>query len=393
VKPAQPFRFRLKPRPGVRRRGRIAVALLAMLIGVGLVPLATMSWKLIGENRETLSTERQAYQLLLASSMAYELDLHVGALRSELLRVAQTFEAVLRRGERIPPSEIERILGQVTDARLAHLRYSYFRGDAVRSVEVGEYPEGLEPLFAATLRRAAEDHVRAPYSDAESRTFVSVPLPAEKGHPALLAVAAPVVADGAFRGVLTAMIDLDRVWRSVALRTDTGHLAFAVDERGEVFASSDPDRLAPGADVRDWAIVANFLDKPEATAGLITPFGIERGGEVQRFTGVHELTRQGWGIFVQARDEDVYWVVGAMVRNARTLTLILLGVVVIGSAFFARLLSQPISSLASAARALAGGDLSARADVRSRTEIGELADTFNGMAEVIENQARARSHP
>ena len=110
--------------------------------------------------------------------------------------------------------------------------------------------------------------------------------------------------------------------------------------------------------------------------------------EVQHFIGLYELTRQGWGIFVQARDEEIYWVVGAMVRNTLTLTLILLGVAVLAALFFARTLSNPINRLAAAARALAGGDLSARADVRSRNEIGELADTFNAMAQEIENQIR-----
>ena len=162
MKPAQPFRFRLKSRPGVRRRGHIALALLAMLIVVGLVPVATMSWKLIGENRETLTTEQQAYQILLATSMAYELDLHIDGLRAEQLRLAQTLGAEVRRSGAIPIEEIAGVLGEVTDARVPYTRFSYFHGDVVRSVQAGEYPEILEPLFAATLRRAAEDHAQDP---------------------------------------------------------------------------------------------------------------------------------------------------------------------------------------------------------------------------------------
>jgi uncharacterized membrane protein len=119
VKPAQPFLLRLKPRAGFHRRGHIALAMLAVLVAVGIVPLATMSWKLIGKNRETLTTEQQAYQVLLATSMAYELDLHVEGLRSELLRVAQTLGAAVRRSGTIPTKEIQRVLGEVTDTRVA----------------------------------------------------------------------------------------------------------------------------------------------------------------------------------------------------------------------------------------------------------------------------------
>jgi HD-GYP domain-containing protein (c-di-GMP phosphodiesterase class II) len=388
VKPAQPFLLRLKPRAGFHRRGHIALAMLAVLVAVGIVPLATMSWKLIGKNRETLTTEQQAYQVLLATSMAYELDLHVEGLRSELLRVAQTLGAAVRRSGTIPTKEIQRVLGEVTDTRVAYVRYSYFSGAAVKSVSAGDYPESLEALFAATLSRAAEDHAHQGAGNERARTILSEPLTVDGSDSALLAVAAPVAAGGSFRGVLTALVDLDRLWKAVALRNTTGHLLFAVDEGGKVFATSDGNQIATGTDVSDWRIVDDFLSFGKVGTRKSTPFETERDGRMERYIGLYEVTRQGWGIFVQARDEDIYWVVGDMVRSTLTWTLVLLGVAVLAAIYFARTLSNPINRLAAVSRALAGGDFSARVHVRSRNEIGELAHAFNSMAADIETYIR-----
>ncbi|MBW3589788.1 MAG: MCP four helix bundle domain-containing protein [Actinobacteria bacterium] len=81
----------------------------------------------------------------------------------------------------------------------------------------------------------------------------------------------------------------------------------------------------------------------------------------------------------------------------RTLLLIVIAAAVAAGASTATLLSGKIASnlrrIAEAASALESGDLSARAEVRSGDETGSLADSFNGMAErleeMIEDQQQA----
>lgn len=54
------------------------------------------------------------------------------------------------------------------------------------------------------------------------------------------------------------------------------------------------------------------------------------------------------------------------------------------AAFSARRLTGPLETLTGAARRLGSGDLKQRVDLKSRDEIGELAQAFNGMAQSLE---------
>ena len=67
------------------RRGRIAWTLSAVLLLIGLAPLALMSWRQIQFNRVALATVQQEYQGLVAETIAREVDIHVDGLRAELL--------------------------------------------------------------------------------------------------------------------------------------------------------------------------------------------------------------------------------------------------------------------------------------------------------------------
>jgi sigma-B regulation protein RsbU (phosphoserine phosphatase) len=72
-------------------------------------------------------------------------------------------------------------------------------------------------------------------------------------------------------------------------------------------------------------------------------------------------------------------------------TVLLLAVLVFFVALFgSQTVTRPISELASAARRIADGDFDARAAVRSRDELGELAATFNAMVPQLADRMRLR---
>jgi HD-GYP domain-containing protein (c-di-GMP phosphodiesterase class II) len=373
--------------PGFRRSGRIVFTLLAVLVLIGLAPLATVAWKLIEINRESLTTSSQELQLLLASSIANEVDVHVEGLESELVRVAQTLGVAAVRPGTGRHAEVHRTLVDVVDERMLYLRYTYFRGQRATYLEQGNLPEKLEPIFANGLREAAEILARTALSRPE-QAIVSDPILLDsEPRRAVLVVTAPVVSRGRFSGVLSALVDLQLVWDSVAARNRTGHVIFVLDDSGQVVASSNPASVVPGRDASGSALVTRFLSSGRRARETL-PFVETVDGREQHYLGSYEKTRQGWGVFVQARLEDVYLPVRDMRSSALSWALAVLGVAVLAAVFFAGTLSNPIKRLAAASRAFASGEYALRVSVRSRNEIGELAHTFNMMAAEIEDQIR-----
>ena len=367
------------------RRGRIAWTLSAVLLLIGLAPLALMAWKQTQFNRVALATAQQEYQLLVAETIAREVDIHVDGLRVELLRVSQTLGGAIRRTGG-PDAELRRDLAGVVDERMPYLRYDYFLKNTVRSIDAGELSNDLKPIFDEGLKDAAAVLTEAAQTRPDI-TILSAPFLAGSPPRARVVVSAPVVSGGRFRGVLSSLVDLEHVWDLVVSGRWPGHMVFGVDPSGRVFSSNSPERIRPGQDVTDSALVQRFLTSSRVGRETL-PFIEIVDGEKQQFLGSYEVTREGWGVFIQAPSSKVYHPIVAMLESTRNTVFVVLVLCVAVSWFFARTLSHPINRLAGASSRFAAGDLSTRVSVRTRNEIGELAHSFNVMADEIEEQIR-----
>jgi HD-GYP domain-containing protein (c-di-GMP phosphodiesterase class II) len=354
---------------------------------VGLLPLGIVAWKLIDGNREFLTTAERGYQLLLVRSIASQVDVHVEALRGQLVQVAQALGAGLRRhGPELPREEIRRILAGVMDERLVHLRFTDLQRHTVDSRSVGAMPESVSREFDESLLRAAELVAQNP-GRASEEAYLSAPLLV--GTPVsrvVLVGSVPVVSGRSFHGVVSALVDLQWVWDSMVENAETGRTIFALDRQGRLFASNDA-RLRPGEPLTASALVKRFLDS-RGRARETLPFVLEAGGRREPYIGSYDMTLEGWGVFVQAPEKKVYLRVQEMVNSTMYWALIALAFAVLVSIILASTLSTPIKRLADASRAFAAGEFSVRVQVRNRNEIGDLADTFNRMAGKIEEQIR-----
>src|SRR5262249_59557013 len=91
-----------------------------------------------------------------------------------------------------------------------------------------------------------------------------------------------------------------------------------------------------------------------------------------------------WAVVVQKPRAEAYRGVYEMQRTARLLALIAVLLSIGISIFAARRITNPLEVLTESSRAIARGDFSQRVQLKSRTEIGELAETFNVMSEELE---------
>jgi signal transduction histidine kinase len=91
--------------------------------------------------------------------------------------------------------------------------------------------------------------------------------------------------------------------------------------------------------------------------------------------------------------EQVGMVREAVREQAMTTGYLLLGVallVALATLAFARTIARPVTALATAAGQLAAGDLSARVDISSRDEFGQVAAVFNQVGPTVRENQRVR---
>src|SRR5438552_4762917 len=96
------------------------------------------------------------------------------------------------------------------------------------------------------------------------------------------------------------------------------------------------------------------------------------------------VTALDWAVVVQKPRHEAYRGVYEMQRTGRLLAFLAVLVSMGLSIFAARRITNPLEVLTESSRAIARGDFSQRVHLKSRTEIGELAETFNVMSEELE---------
>ena len=87
----------------------------------------------------------------------------------------------------------------------------------------------------------------------------------------------------------------------------------------------------------------------------------------------------GWVVGIGIDNDDIYATVNELRDLLINATTLLLGVVVLWTAFIARRTTRPILDLERHTRRIASGDLDARVEVTTGDELGQLAEAFNKM--------------
>jgi len=93
-----------------------------------------------------------------------------------------------------------------------------------------------------------------------------------------------------------------------------------------------------------------------------------------------------WSIASRMDENEALAPVEQLRQRLRHLTLLVLIITIALVLLTSRRILKPVNALVSAERRLAAGDFSARVPVTSKDELGQLSETFNGMAASIQQQ-------
>jgi len=160
--------------------------------------------------------------------------------------------------------------------------------------------------------------------------------------------------------------------------------AYLVNRKGGLITHRDKQRVRALENMSDIEIVGKYLAVGK-TGGAI-PFKDKDGKEM---LGAYSTVKNlGWGVIVQEPKADAYLSVRTMTKTTTLwgiLTIIIASTIAV---FFSNRISIPIQKLADSSLSIAKGNFKERINISAKNEIGQLAATFNYMAEKLDEYSQ-----
>lgn len=183
-------------------------------------------------------------------------------------------------------------------------------------------------------------------------------------------------------GWLVGEFSLEEMWRTVdRIRIGEHGYALVLAPDGQLVAHGDPDKKALVAQTRNLAANPLFADLRSASSDM--PVSREYDDESgRRELGVAaRIPELGWSVLVEQPTAEAYATAMQLQRQLMAAISIALLVMVSVGYLFGRSFIDPILTLKRATHAVAAGQLDTRVNIRRPDELGELADSFNTMAD------------
>ena len=358
----------------------ILYVILGVLLVISIVPMYFYSAQVEAINRDRLKTNEMLLQNTVTRSLADDLSQHEHSQRMMLANLSSSIQ-VASGGDigakNIESPELRALLENFVSSS-DEIAYATLLNSEAKGISAGRIAPD------AFLQRELE---RAYAAARDGRVYNGQALVVGEGKNGrtVFLVSTPVQYGQRFLGMIASVVDLQFLIRRLREVSGGGLTPYVVDSQGRLVAAATPE-FATGQDMKNLDIVRNFVDSGnKAQLAATREFNINNGAESVEMLGTYSpVTSLNWAVVVQKPRRDAYRGVYEMQRTARLLAALAVLLSVGVSIFAARRITNPLQVLTQSSRALARGDFSQRVHLWSRTEIGELAQTFNTMSEELE---------
>src|SRR5204863_3401647 len=165
-----------------------------------------------------------------------------------------------------------------------------------------------------------------------------------------------------------------------------------VDQNGRAVAHPEASVAFSEKPMTDLKVVRDWQESGAQVQSALEPFTLVRDERNVGMLGSYataELDKNSRLGVIAIQDESAALAsVSDMRRQTIWISMVAGFLTLIIGFFFAKKLTQPVQELAVGAHRIASGDFSQRIDVRSRTELGHLGDSFNLMTDQLEAYIR-----
>ena len=211
-------------------------------------------------------------------------------------------------------------------------------------------------------------------------------------HPIVVVFVPVFGARGGRLGAIGATVEVGDLLRELTeIRAGDTGFALLVDQRG--FAISPVLGGVPGSMDQFFRAPETYAGRPGVNALTAAMRSSESGTVAITLDGApctaffQSLSPAPWRLALVYQDRELFAARRELSLIAFFVLLVIGAVAASLAAAIGRLLVRPVDALHGALQAVASGDLQRRASVRSKDEIGELAASFNTMADRLESDA------
>jgi HD-GYP domain-containing protein (c-di-GMP phosphodiesterase class II) len=333
-------------------------------------------------NRERLITNEQFLQNTATRSLSDDISQHQDALGMMLTNLSSAIQ-VASGGDitdaHVQTPELRALLENFVSSS-GDLCYATLLNTDAKGISAGR----ISP--DAFLQRELE---RAFAAAQENRSYTgqALVIGSGKSEKTVILVSTPVTVDGHFLGMVGAVEDLQFLIRRLQEINRGGLTPYVVDGQGRLVAGGS-ENYATGQDMTNLEIVRNFVEQGSKTQFVAATRefpAIINGVKTQMLGSYGPVSSLDWAVVVQKPRAEAYSGVFEMEHTARLLAMIAVLLSILISIVAARLITNPLDVLTNFSHAIARGDFSQRVKLKSRSEIGELAATFNTMSEELEH--------
>ena len=381
------------------RRIRLLYIVLAVLLVVGLLPLAFAGTLLSGRSAEELRSVEGRYQAQLVQDKARQIELYGQRYRDVVNGLAQAFEIAggikslndagydlrLQKTLEDDPNLIALAIWPVSGE--LHLAFQF---DYIQKAEVDQ--RVAEVLAKMNGRGMVVSRPQIIRSGQEMAMTVAAPvMGGETGHDVVAAVVAVVSFQEVFKAVHQSTSQSEHELLDAGLP-----VVFVVDQNGRAVAHPEASVAFSEKPMTDLKVVRDWQESGKQVQSALEPFTLVRDGRNVVMLGSYasaELDKNSRLGVIAIQDESAALAsVSDMRRQTIWISLIAALLTLFIGFFFAKKLTQPVQELAVGAQRIAAGDFSQRIDVRSHTELGDLGDSFNLMTDQLENYIKDLQH-
>jgi len=338
------------------------------------------STNVVAINRDRLKTNEMLLQNTVTRSLADDLSQHEHSQRMMLANLSSAIQ-VASGGDigdkNIESPELRALLENFVSSS-DEIAYATLLNSEAKGISAGRIPPD------AFLQRELE---RGYAAARDGRVYNGQALVVGEGKNArtVFLVSAPVQYGERFLGMIASVVDLEFLIRRLREVSGGGLTPYVVDSQGRLVAAATAE-FATGQEMKNLDIVRTFVEGGnKAQLAATKEFSVGNGHDRIEMLGTYSpVGSLNWAVVVQKPQRDAYRSVNEMQRTARLLALLAVLLSIGVSIFAARRITNPLSALTEFSRAIAKGDFSQRVHLASRTEIGELAQTFNTMSGELE---------